>query len=132
MRYKILLVILFVVVATMAIRLVWPSRLPPNNNNTAIIKNGIQYTATGSFSVRPLSINEASGLQFPFPQNAKNIHYSEYQEWGAYELWVKFESPIDECLSSIRPICQKYSKDRIDHISPKKIALIHCCPVVSH
>ncbi len=63
-------------------------RIPIQTNNTVIR------------SERPLSLAEVK-IKFPFPATAKNIQYSTYQEFIAYEFLVRFEAPTDDCLATV-------------------------------
>ncbi|MCB1245523.1 MAG: hypothetical protein AB7I98_23135 [Verrucomicrobiales bacterium] len=53
---------------------------------------------------KPLTFSQANSepdIDFPLPHSSSNIYYGMYGDWQAYTRIVRFQAPVDECVSHI-------------------------------
>ena len=52
----------------------------------------------------PLSYAQAikeKDIDIPLPQSRRNINYAMYGDWQAYQRFVRFEAPVEDCIHHI-------------------------------
>lgn len=53
---------------------------------------------------KPLTYSQAlkeSAIDFPLPASSSEIYYGMYADWQAYTRIVRFQAPVEECISQI-------------------------------
>ena len=49
-------------------------------------------------------------IDFPLPPSSHNINYAMYADWQAYQRFVRFEAPVEDCIRHIDAVIAWHNK----------------------
>ncbi len=67
-----------------------------------------RYSSSGG----PVSVERARRrCPIPLPASARNVQYKTFRFWVAYEEYVRFEAPVEDCVAHVPVVIRQWNAD---------------------